>query len=577
MASPRFPEPPPTFPPTPLAEVDAAVARLHANKDRWLTVSTHRRATLLERCMAGLRGVCQAWADATNRNRGLDPTSAAGAEPWLTELLPTMRNLRLLRDAMKAGGQPKVPAVRSRPDGQLVAQVLPVDGLDKALFTGISAEVWLTPGKPATQGKVYRDKRATGANPGAASGAVCLVLGAGNVGSIAPTDVLYKLFVEDEVVVLKTNPVNAYLGPMWEATLRPLIDEGFCAVVHGGVEVGQHLTAHPQVDTLHITGSDKTHDAIVWGTGAEGAANKAKGTKANAKPMASELGCVTPVLVVPGPWSESDLRYHARGVASMVTNNASFNCLAAKAVVVARGWPLRERFLRALREALAEVPARKAYYPGATARWRRFCEAYPDHVTLGPPVTVDEGDPVVPWTVLPEVAPSGDEVALSEEAFCGVLAEVTLECDDARTFLVEAVRFANEQAWGNLSCVVLLDGKTAKALPSEVDRAIADLRYGGVAVNAFPGLIFAMATTTWGAFPGNTDTDIRSGKGVVHNALLLDHPQKSVLRAPFRIVPTPVWFEGHRQALAIGRKMVELEDKRSWRKVPGVVRLALRG
>lgn len=570
MASPQFPEPPPTFPPTPLAEVDRAVALLNDNKDRWVAVSTQRRAKMLDQCMAGLRAIAPPWAAATTQNRGLSASEAA--EPWLTEIWPIMRNLRLLRETMKAGGQPKIPAVTSRPDGQLVAHVMPVDLMDKTLFMGLKAEVWLEPGKPATQGKIYRDKKRDG--PG--KGAVSLVLGAGNVGSIAPTDALYKLFVEDQVVVLKTNPVNAYLGPMWEACLRPFIDEGFLAVVHGGAEVGIHLCNHALVETIHVTGSDRTHDAIVYGVGEEGAKNKAERTRVNERPVASELGCVTPVLVVPGDWTEAELRYQALSVASAVTNNASFNCLAAKAVVTARGWPLRERFLAALREALAAVPVRKAYYPGALGRWKAFCEAYPDHITLGE-ACEEPGKEIVPWTVLPHVKPEATEYALSHEAFCGVLAEVTIDCDDAATFLVEATRFANEEAWGNLSCYVICDKKTQQAHAGAFDRAIADLRYGGVAVNVFPGVIFAIATGTWGAYPGNPDHDIRSGKGVVHNTYLLDHPQKTVLRAPFKIFPSPIWLEGHKQALEAAKKMLALEEKRSWRMVPGVVAVALRG
>ena len=51
-------------------------------------------------------------------------------------------------------------------------------------------------------------------------GRVALVLGAGNVSSIGPMDALYKLFVEDRVVLYKMHPVNAYLGPLLERGFR---------------------------------------------------------------------------------------------------------------------------------------------------------------------------------------------------------------------------------------------------------------------------------------------------------------------------------------------------------------------
>ena len=566
MSSPKFPEPPPAMAPTPVAAIDSAVAKLKENKDRWVKVGIEERIRLLQRCMTALREVADEWATATNRKRALPNDNPGGAEPWLTEIVPTMRNLRLLIDALQAGGQPKLPKAWTRTGGQQVCRVFPCDSIDTALFTGISGEVWIEPGQSATQGKIYRDKK----RGTFSEGKIGLVLGAGNVGSILPTDALYKLFVEDEVTIIKTNPVNDYLGPAWEAMLRPLIDEGYCAIVHGGAEQGIHLCNHPDVATIHITGSDKTYDAIVWGPGEQGQQRKQSGEPANERPVSAELGCVTPVFIVPGRWSDSDIAYHARGVASMVTNNASFNCVAAKALVTAEGWPQRDQFLQAFREALAEVAPRKAYYPGAEDRYQAFIDHYPQAEKL-----TSGGDGVVPWTIIPGVKPSTDEYALCNEAFCGVIAHVDLPAVTATDFIEQMVAFGNDVIWGTLSCTIIVDGKTEKRCKAQLEQAIADLRYGGIALNVFSGFIFAMASPTWGAFPGHTPEDIRSGAGVVHNSYLLDHPQRSVIRAPFRIRPAPVWFEGHPNAMTIGKLILDLEMKRTWLKVPKVAALAL--
>ena len=61
-----------------------------------------------------------------------------------------------------------------------------------------------------------------------------------------------------------------------------------------------------------------------------------------------------------------------------------------------------------------------------------------------------------------------------------------------------------------------------------------DLRYGAIGVNVWHALAFAMGSTTWGAYPGHSRTDIESGTGVVGNAAMFDRPQKSVVRGPFR-------------------------------------------
>ena len=87
--------------------------------------------------------------------------------------------------------------------------------------------------------------------------------------------------------------------------LKPLIEQGFAALVYGGADVGAHLCNHSRVKSIHITGSDKTYDAIVWGTDDGVEARKASRERINHRPVSAELGCVTPVFVVPGQWSRA--------------------------------------------------------------------------------------------------------------------------------------------------------------------------------------------------------------------------------------------------------------------------------
>jgi hypothetical protein len=46
--------------------------------------------------------------------------------------------------------------------------------------------------------------------------------------------------------------------------------------------------------------------------------------------VTAELGNVTPYIIVPGPWSQEDLEYHATSVASGLAQNAGHNCIAAE-------------------------------------------------------------------------------------------------------------------------------------------------------------------------------------------------------------------------------------------------------
>jgi hypothetical protein len=184
---------------------------------------------------------------------------------------------------------------------------------------------------------------------------------------------------------------------------------------------------------------------------------------------------------------------------------------------------------------------------------------------------------VVPWTIIPDVEPRAGEYALTEEAFCGILAIVTLDADDAASFLGQAVPFANQRVEGTLSSMLLVHPRTAEANPLVIEQAVLDLRYGSVAINVWSGVAFGLGTTTWGAYPGHTPEAIGSGVGVVHNSFLFDHPEKSVVRGPFRMWPTPVWFADHRTLLDVGRRMTAFEARPSWAALPGVYAAALRG
>jgi acyl-CoA reductase-like NAD-dependent aldehyde dehydrogenase len=535
-------------------DADRAIEKLSDRKQIWITVDIPTRIEYLHRCIKSVIAVAEEWANAACLAKGIDPTSQLAGEEWMVGAVATLLNLRQLITSLQANGQPRPVNVGSRSNGQIVAQVFPDSLMDRLLWLGFKSEIWITPNQPATQGLIYHTPPA--------NGTVSLVLGAGNISSIAPMDTLYKLFAKNQVVLLKMNPVNDYLGAILQQALQPLIADGFVQIVFGGADLGRYLCQHPKIETIHVTGSAQTHDAIVWGDSQ---------TPLH-KPITSELGCVTPILVVPGNWSPSDLAFQARHVAAMVVHNASFNCAAAQVLVTSEGWQQREAFLTQLKQELAKIPARQAYYPGTAERYRGFLDRYPQAEIVG-----EQAAHSVPWTVISKVPADGGEYALTTEAFCGILAEVQLEGAEAKSFLAEAVEFANTKIWGNLSCVVLVDALTQKKYAAELESAIANLHYGAIGLNVWTGVLYFLSPLTWGAFPGNPLDNIQSGRGVVHNTHLFDHPQKSVLRAPFRIRPTPSWFAGHKTLLPLAQALAKLQVNPSWSQFLRIVWLGLWG
>jgi hypothetical protein len=449
--------------------------------------------------------------------------------------------------------------------------VLPASPFDRLLFTGVTAEVWMEPG--VTEDDVRDEQAAAYRDPVASSG-LTLVLGAGNVASLAPRDALNELFVRGRVVVLKANPVNDYLVPYWRRSMGSLVAEGVLEIVAGGTGAGAHLVGHPLVNAVHVTGSDKTHDAIVFGPGEEGARRKAAADPITNKEVTSELGNVSPLIVVPGQWTNDEIEYQAAHVATMMVNNAGFNCLTPRVVVTWSRWAQREEFLDALESVLATLPTRLAYYPGAAERHRQFLREHPDARLVG-----DTTGERLPWTLVRGVdSGNAADVCFSSEAFCALTAETSLDATTPTQFVSRAVAFCNDVLWGTLSMTILAHPRelTDEGTGPAIERAVADLRYGSIGVNLWHAMSFALGTTTWGAYPGHDAGDIQSGRGVVGNAYMFARPQKSVVRGPFVARPRPAYFATSRRSAPALRRLVDFEAAPSWAKVPGLALAALR-
>src|SRR5690606_7201300 len=151
----------------------------------------------------------------------------------------------------------------------------------------------------------------------AESGGVGLVLGAGNITSIPVLDVVYELLAHNRVALLKVNPTQDALVPVFERALAPLIEPGFLRIVRGGPAVGAYLTGHRDLVHVHITGSAATFDAIVWGQGPAARRRRRENRPQLKKPITAELGGVSPIIVVPGEWSDADLAFQAEQGATL--------------------------------------------------------------------------------------------------------------------------------------------------------------------------------------------------------------------------------------------------------------------
>ncbi|MFP2929723.1 aldehyde dehydrogenase [Pyxidicoccus sp. 3LG] len=562
---------------TPASAIDAVVRRVKEGSRTWAKLELSDRLSILGDLRRAFASVAEPSVRAACEAKGIDPDSPMAGEEWLGGPLVVLRNIRLLMESLKdiqRYGVPHIPASRLRTleDGRLAARLFPKDPLDGMLLPRNVGEVYFQPGVTAAnlrdhQASFYRKPH---------EGRVCVVLGGGNVNSIPPADCLYKLFVEGTTCVLKMNPVNAYLGPFLAHGLSVLIKHHFLAIVYGGTEEGAALVNHPEVDEVHVTGSDRTHDALVWGPpGPESEERRKRNEPLLKKPFSSELGNISPVVVVPGPYSDGELRFQADNIAGMVSNNASFNCNSAKLLVQPKEWARRSQVVDGVQASLGHAAVRRAYYPGAEQRWKQFTEGRAHLRLVG-----SAGAGELPFALIPDVDPAqAEDRVFRQEPWCTVLSETGLPgSDDPVAFLEKVVPFLNEKVWGTLNATLIVHPKSLKdpAVNAAVERAIRELRYGTVAVNTWPAAGYALVSLPWGGHPTSSAQDIQSGLGWVHNTFMLEDIEKAVIRAPLTNMPAPPWVPGHRGVRELARKLVQFELGPSWLKVPGIAAAALK-
>jgi hypothetical protein len=534
--------------------IDSMIQRLLEAPVRKHGLSLERRIDLCRSCVETLMPTVDDWIDAGARGKQCPNRIDVMAEELLSGPLIAVRLLRLLEQSFSdllLYGHTRLPQAEALPyerriHGKSMLPIFPTLSLwDRLIFRGISADaILMEQADPRKRhSDLYRQLQDTSVSK------ISLVLGAGNVSSVPFSDAIHKSLVCGHQVILKMNPVNAYLKPIFERAFAPLFQEGLLVAIEGDSQVGQALVDHPDVDDVHLTGSSHTHDRIVWGDDPqEILARKEAGTPRLTKPVTSELGNVSPWIIVPGVYSTKELTSQAMHLAASITNNAGFNCLATRVIVTCQNWPQRREFLRLLQQNLQSIPKRPAYYPGALERYRRFTQTNIDPDDSG----------CLPYRLLESQSIDQNPLVFQEESFTCVCVETPLASQTASQFLDEAVALCNLRLPGTLCASVSFPKLFVEQKRRIISQALGTLRYGCVSVNQWSALAYSLLTPPWGGAPGASLADAQSGIGQVHNTYLLERVEKTILYGPLVNFPKPVWFPGHRNALRVGRELIGL-------------------
>ena len=556
--------------------------KLHAlsqARSRWGGLSLKEKQSYLKKILNRLPALDhRAWGEASALRQGyrLDTIwgqQSAGAETLLNILV--IRNtltslIQTYQSLIKTGTPPKLDKrgvyplrsdstrTRNKADAsqrtayhvfpRTLKERLSLNGLAK-----IQAQVWTT----ASEETLYTSPTS--------KPELCLILGAGNQTFLALGDLLYKMFVEGHLCILKHHPIRAFSEPFINELFQDLIKEDFFFALQTDLPTSQWLCYHDLIDSVHMTGGTATHDAIVWGQNKEEQEqNKKQSTPLLHKPMTSELGCVTPWMILPGTqWSQKELNHQAGHLITGVIGQNSCNCLSPKLLLLDEDWPQSDAFIQAIRSTLKKCKLPPPYYPNTHGRYQGFVDRYQEQEQKGglpvlesihpPSIPASSGnverfgDPL-PWLLI-HLDEESDEYALQNEAFAPVLAIYKIKSQNhPLTFLQKCTSLVNERVWGTLSCTLIVHPQLEKQkeVNQALESALGELNYGSIGVNIWTSMIYALESCTWGGSSNERLDAVESGIGVVRNTLMIDQVDRSIVKAPFinpaQIVPNA---EGH--------------------------------
>mmetsp|Transcript_21527 Transcript_21527/g.50977 ORF Transcript_21527/g.50977 Transcript_21527/m.50977 type:complete len:636 (-) Transcript_21527:104-2011(-) len=443
-------------------------------------------------------------------------------------------------------------------NGQIAVTTFPsLPGDSTSFASHMRVEAWLDQSKVQEESQVeaFAFDKAWDHSAGD-EGGLMVVLGAGNQSILTFVDIMDAMYTRKYVVYLKQHPIRNYLNKLLKRLLAPLLSRGYVAFEeHTSNERCTALIYHPEVGALHITGGKATHDLLVWGADPKEREQNLKANTPKIKNVTSELGAVSPWVIVPGNYTRAELESQAKTIAAFVFANASCNCNAPKCVVVADEWDQKEEFLEIVYQSLANHPLPVPYYPNTEQRWKTFEEQYPDAMKIesnsGMGIAerklsaggLNKEPLLLPYlkieTVVDLESETGREAASKEfafinEPFAPVLTITSLKGTSQKSlmkFATTASTFCNEYLYGTLSGSIttppsLLDDASVQTL-------IAEMKYGGIGVNVWCGFAYVTRHAgMWGGFPGETLDAVQSGIGRVGNTIAMAHLEKAVVIAP---------------------------------------------
>ena len=529
-------------------DIDRYITTLRTNSKEFNNISDLQLSSMLEEVISNIKEVAYFWSTVCSDNKGTSKTPAEGEE-WLGGPFAAVLATQYYIDTLQSNEDLSLKSYNKEENSY---KVFPNKFIERLTFPFIDAKVYFNKSMSFDDINKFRGfSKRYDIDP-----SITLVLGAGNFSSIPYLDVLYHLITRRSVILLKLNPVNDYLKPVFEKVFQNFIERGYVIVSTGNVDESKYMANHQGVDHIHLTGSDKTFEEIVYGRQLNDKERKLKYlAKLNTKNISSELGNVTPIIIHPGNWSTSDIKYQARKIVTGKLNNNGFNCIAAQVVVLPDGWGQTDTLIKYIKFYMNKAEDRKAYYPESIERLNKLekDKAYE---------RVNKLSCVTPHLTREIKAYNKYEL---DEVWSSALYFKRIAYSSSEDFSNKAIDYCNNDLWGNLGVSVIMKDHDKNLNSDILENYIEKLEYGTVAINEWAAIGYIIPQLPWGGFPGNKDNDIQSGKSIVHNSMLFESPLKGVVQTKFRIskIIDPPWFITNRKSRRLFKNLTYFQINNS--------------
>ena len=531
-------------------DIDRNINSLRVNSKEYSKIENSKLISLLEESINNIKEVAYYWATISAEKKGVTGTAGEGEE-WLGGPFATVFGMQYYIDTLKDLNKPLDSNLFNNELNTY--KVFPNNFLEKIFFPFISAEVKFNKNIKFNEIEEYRGFAMRYSH----DSSISLILGAGNVSCIPLLDAIYHLVAKRSVVYIKLNPVNDYLLPVYEKVFKNFISLGYVVITKGSIDESKYMTNHNGIDHIHLTGSDETYEHIVYGKLLNDDEKKLKNIKkVNNKSFSSELGNVTPIIVHPGNWSNSELKFQARKIVTAKLNNGGFNCISAQIVILPEEWNQTDKLIKYIKMYMKKIDDRLSYYPNSLKVLNglekdKNYERLNDQTCATPHLSRE----IKAYSKFETSEIWGTSIYFKKISY-----------EDELDYVNKAITYCNKTLWGNLGATVLIKKYNHKKIKPITNTYVDNLKYGTVAINEWSAIGFIIPTLPWGGYPGNRDNDIQSGQDFVHNSMFFESPLNGVVYSKFRMsnIIDPLWFVTNKKGKKVFKNLTYFQIDKSF-------------